>query len=113
MKVGAAKHGEYNWRTQPRDLFWDAAQRHLIVSKWTTRDSETGLPHLALAAANILILLAKDIESGFHGAEKEILEGPLPKEAQAVIDAANKPKAAILDPSSIPRAYYPPDWADR
>ena len=92
MMVGAAKYGDDNWRAQPRDLFFDAAQRHLVATKFTSRDLQTGLPHLAHAAANILILLAIDIESHFHGTEKEILEGPLPKGAQSIIAAGEARK---------------------
>ena len=47
MEVGAAKYGVDNWRRVPRDIFWDAAQRHLVAGKFSTRDTETGLPHFA------------------------------------------------------------------
>jgi hypothetical protein len=59
MGYGATKYGEHNWRT---GMGWlrlvNACFRHLIA--WVSgehKDPETGLSHLAHAAANILMLL--------------------------------------------------------
>jgi hypothetical protein len=54
-----------NWRKDPvsASTYYDAAMRHLMA--WwdgQTNDPETGLPHLAHAAANLCILL--DADSG-------------------------------------------------
>jgi hypothetical protein len=65
MSIGAAKYGPMNWRKDPvsASTYYDAAMRHLMA--WwdgQTNDPETGLPHLAHAAANLCILL--DADSG-------------------------------------------------
>ena len=60
MSKGAAKYGPMNWRTDPvsSSTYYDAAMRHL-TAWWDgqNNDPETGLPHLAHAAANMCILL--------------------------------------------------------
>lgn len=65
MAVGRQKYGHYNWRDKPvlASVYYDAAMRHLFA--WwdgQNEDMETDVPHLAMAAANLLILL--DAESG-------------------------------------------------
>ena len=60
MSRGAAKYGPMNWRKDPvsSSTYYDAAMRHLMA--WwdgQSNDPETGLPHLAHAAANMCILL--------------------------------------------------------
>jgi len=65
MAVGASKYGPLNWRKDPvsASTYYDAAMRHLMAW-WDGQDldSETGISHLAHAAANLCILL--DADSG-------------------------------------------------
>jgi len=65
MTVGMQKYGHYNWRNDPvtASVYYDAAMRHLLAW-WDGQDldTETGCQHLALAAANLLILM--DADSG-------------------------------------------------
>jgi len=60
MEMGAAKYGLMNWRlTQVKaSVYYNAAMRHLMAW-WDGEefDTESNLPHLALAAANLCILL--------------------------------------------------------
>ena len=65
MEMGRQKYGHYNWRDKPvlASVYYDAAMRHLLA--WwdgQNNDVETDVPHLALAAANLCILM--DAESG-------------------------------------------------
>lgn len=60
MRQGAEKYGITNWRKDPvsASTYYDAAMRHLMA--WwdgENTDRESNLPHLAHAAANMLILL--------------------------------------------------------
>lgn len=60
LTFGAIKHGDVAWRSQadPESIYFAKAMRHLIA--WRTgskNDSESGLPHLAHAACNLLFLL--------------------------------------------------------
>lgn len=59
FEYGAAKYGEGNWRLgfQKSRLF-SATMRHLLAD-WRGKyaDPESGLPHLAHAACNILFML--------------------------------------------------------
>lgn len=60
MRVGAAKYGPMNWREMDisASVYYNAAMRHLF--QWwdgADNDFETDLPHLAHAAACLLILL--------------------------------------------------------
>lgn len=60
MAVGAAKYGPMNWRHADvsSSIYYDAAMRHLF--QWwdgLEADEETGISHLAHAAACLLILL--------------------------------------------------------
>lgn len=65
MAVGASKYGPVNWRKNPvsSSTYYDAAMRHLMAW-WDGQDLdlETGISHLAHAAANLCILL--DADSG-------------------------------------------------
>lgn len=60
MRTGKEKYGAYNWRDYPvtASTYVDAAMRHL-VQYWDgeTVDPESGLPHLAHAAASIMVLM--------------------------------------------------------
>lgn len=60
MRLGIRKYGLTNWRHEPvsASVYYNAAMRH-IMSWWDghTLDHESGQPHLAHAAACLLILL--------------------------------------------------------
>lgn len=60
LTYGANKYGPNNWRNVPDALnrYYAALQRHLN-SFWQAEefDKESGLPHLAHAAANIMFLM--------------------------------------------------------
>lgn len=62
MKVftfGAEKYGDFNWRKGLEfSRLWGAAQRHQM-SFWQGEDidKESGLPHVAHAIANLMMLL--------------------------------------------------------
>jgi hypothetical protein len=60
MKLGAQKYGAYNWRAESvaATVYVSAAQRH--IAAWLDGegiDEESGQPHIAHAAACLLILL--------------------------------------------------------
>ena len=59
---GAEKYSPDNWRLcRESDRYWDAAQRHLWAHQRGEKlDTETGLPHVAHAAACLLILVELD-----------------------------------------------------
>ena len=63
MEEGQRKYGHMNWRhTQVKtSVYYNAAMRHLMAW-WDGEDTDhaSGLPHLALAAANLCILLDAD-----------------------------------------------------
>jgi hypothetical protein len=60
MEVGAAKYGPMNWRKDPvsYSTYYNAALRHMMAA-WDGQfaDPDTGINHLAHAAANLLILI--------------------------------------------------------
>lgn len=61
MEMGAEKYGAFDWKkdewTERRNEFWNAGFRHqkafLMGEK---KDRESGLPHLAHAACNMMML---------------------------------------------------------
>lgn len=60
MRLGAQKYGAYNWRAESvaATVYVSAAQRH--IAAWLDGeaiDAESGQPHIAHAAACLLILL--------------------------------------------------------
>lgn len=61
MTFGAQKYGDNNWREAKPDQYHRyeaAAYRHLFAySQGELIDPESGLPHLAHAATNLLFLL--------------------------------------------------------
>lgn len=59
---GAAKYSDNGWRSVPnaRQRYTDAFWRHLLASQYETLDPESGLPHTAHAAWNLLALLEFD-----------------------------------------------------
>jgi len=65
MENGARKYGPMNWRgaAVTRSTYINAAMRH-ILADWdgSDTDPESGLPHLAHAAACLLILLDADAQ---------------------------------------------------
>ena len=60
MRLGIRKYGLTNWRHEAisASVYYNAAMRH-ILSWWDGEnlDSESGLPHLAHAAACLMILM--------------------------------------------------------
>lgn len=58
MELGATKYGEDNWMQETdKKVYWSAIMRHM--TKWIMGekiDPETGLSHIAHAAAGALIL---------------------------------------------------------
>lgn len=66
METGAAKYGPYNWRQTnvPYSTYYNGALRHLMAA-WDGQDldPETGIEHLAHAAAGLLIIL----DAKLHG----------------------------------------------
>jgi Domain of unknown function (DUF5664) len=59
FRFGAGKYGERNWETGLRwGRLWRAAISHLVKFwRGETNDDESGLPHLAHAAASVLMLI--------------------------------------------------------
>ena len=103
MLVGAAKYSENGWKLHESELFWDAAMRHLSAYRaGFLLDTDDGLPHLAHAAADILIALAIDIHEGKHGTHEEIHEGPLPQKARARIAKALAARTRACAPGDGP-----------
>lgn len=64
MGKGAEKYGDWNWTHigEPK-RYVAAALRHLMQAQISENDEETGLPHLAHAAASCLIALELSKES--------------------------------------------------
>ncbi len=60
MRMGAEKYGPMNWRDDPisASTYFNAALRHLF-EMWDgqDRDMDSLLPNLAMAAANLFILM--------------------------------------------------------
>lgn len=59
MRFGASKYSEESWRKVPegQKRYYAAAMRHLLDWKGGERiNEESGLPHLAHAAVNIMFL---------------------------------------------------------
>jgi hypothetical protein len=66
LTYGARKYSPQNWRKVPdhRARYFAAAMRHLVAWQTGSRDdTETGMNHLAHAAACILFLLAREGEA--------------------------------------------------
>lgn len=77
MENGANKYGPYNWREQPVSAvtYVEAAMRHLFA--WLDRQDnaeDSGLPHLAHAAASLGILL--DAIAGGNMLDDRFTAGP-------------------------------------
>ena len=58
---GADKYGDpENWKTVSDGLYWDAILRHVYAAMDGEQlDKESGLPHLAHAACNVMFLLER------------------------------------------------------
>ena len=69
MEFGAAKYGRDNWKQAPTSSrYVDAGIRHLLQARGTTpSDDESGMPHLAHAACNILFAMYIDKEKDAKG----------------------------------------------
>lgn len=60
MMYGNTKYEKDNWKKvgNPYSRYWNAAQRHLWAAKDNIEElDESGLPHIAHAAASLLFLL--------------------------------------------------------
>lgn len=60
LSLGANKYGAYNWRGKVVHMttYYDAALRHLLAwLEGEDRDPESGVSHLAHAAASLAVLL--------------------------------------------------------
>jgi hypothetical protein len=65
-EYGVNKHGHSeDWRTTPKVLHIDAIQRHInAYISGEEFDQDSGLPHLALAATNIMLEIERQYGSG-------------------------------------------------
>lgn len=62
LEFGAVKHKEFGWLEYDKRTYFDACHRHLMAWQGgVTTDEESGLPHLAHAATNILFALALEL----------------------------------------------------
>lgn len=63
---GARKYARSNWLQVPDALqrYKDALHRHLLASQLEPADSESGLPHAAHAAWNVLAVLELELRQG-------------------------------------------------
>lgn len=73
FKMGAEKYGVNNWRDDADTTSWSrtysSLQRHLIA--WQTgedTDPESGLPHLAHATTQLMILM---VQAKYHDKEMD------------------------------------------
>lgn len=61
MEHGANKYGEFNWMNvdNPYERYFDAAMRHIVADEESpgSKDSESGLPHIAHAICCLLFML--------------------------------------------------------
>lgn len=76
IAYGAAKYGHCNWQFVPdaKRRYEDAAVRHLAAyCAGEERDEESGLPHLAHVATNILFRMA------FDNGLVEVVDEPAPE----------------------------------
>lgn len=65
LTLGTAKYSPRGWMTAPNAyrLYYAAALRHLWArAKGEKLDAESGLPHLAHAACNLLILCELELD---------------------------------------------------
>jgi hypothetical protein len=58
LTYGAAKYDDDNWLKIDKERYYGALMRHIIAwRKGENLDRESGLPHLAHAACNLLFLM--------------------------------------------------------
>lgn len=77
IQYGKDKYGAYNWThlKQPRERYFAACMRHMLAwQKGELRDKESGLPHLAHAATNMLFLMWFD--RGIKAGEVMLVDDP-------------------------------------
>jgi hypothetical protein len=82
LEYGAKKYTENGWQTVPdgRKRYLDAAMRHLVAAmNGESRDEESGLPHLAHAACNLLFLLDRFMEDTRHNVPANATESIPPR----------------------------------
>jgi hypothetical protein len=75
LTFGARKYARDSWQSVPnaRERYEDALQRHLnLWSSGESKDSESGLPHLAHASINILFLLYFELKGAKNEPVKKI-----------------------------------------
>lgn len=76
FEFGSLKYGDYNYQLGiETSLFFDAAFRHM-AAYWGGEDSdpESGLPHLAHAVANLLMLMSQPPEMDRRPPKRQIGE---------------------------------------
>lgn len=61
LEFGARKHKEFGWLEHDSRTYFDACHRHLAAWQSGQELDESGLPHLAHAATNILFALALEL----------------------------------------------------
>lgn len=68
LEYGASRYGDHNWREVDSARYVDAALRHLFAyCRGECYDKESGQPHLAHAATNLLFVLAIRAEEKKNG----------------------------------------------
>lgn len=83
LTYGAQKYGDNNWQGVEEYRYWGGLDRHLNAHlRGEHVDSESGLPHLAMAYANLTFLLWKHLNP-----EIPVSQDPLvftPKELDSI-----------------------------
>lgn len=68
MTYGTVKYRAHSWMNVASERYFDALHRHLAArQQGHVFDEESGLPHLAHAAANLMFLLERDASNGEMG----------------------------------------------
>lgn len=68
MTYGTVKYSAHSWKNVSSERYLDALYRHLEARRLGhVLDEESGLPHLAHAAANLMFLLERDSGNGEMG----------------------------------------------
>ncbi len=76
MTYGALKYDEENWRyvANAKRRYQAAARRHMNAHRrGELFDAESGKPHLAHAAASLMMVLELELEELYHGPQLEVL----------------------------------------
>lgn len=61
LEFGARKHKAFGWIEHDSMMYFDACHRHLAAWQSGEALDESGLPHLAHGAANLLFALALEL----------------------------------------------------